>query len=487
MVPPSPPDRPTARPAKRSTNAPARELPRTLGLVDSVMLVAGVVIGTGIFLTTGRMAADLPSAPLILFVWAAGGALSLAGALAYAELGAMMPQAGGQYVYLREAYGDMAGFLFGWITLLVYQSGSIAAVAVGFSEYFGTFAPAMGTDNILLSVPIARWTWQVSAGQCGAALVITLLTLVNILGVREAAWVGNVLTSIKIGALFVFALVGFWLAPAAAALTGAGAAAGSTDAIKMSAGAALTGLGAAIIAVLWTYDGWNNLNFSAGEIKNPSRNIPLALFLGTGLVTVLYVAVNAAYLRALTIPEMSGVTRIAEKAAGVLWGGHSARLVAAAVVVSSLGCVNGMILTGARVYYAMARDGLFFAGIGSVHSRFATPATALATQGVWSIVLTLSGSYDQLFTYAVFAGILMYAASAASVFTLRRKRPDLPRPYRALGYPALPALYIGGLLLIIGNTIYTRPIEAVAGLAFIAAGVPAYLHFANLKRRQPEA
>jgi len=386
-----------------------------------------------------------------------------------------MPEAGGQYVYLRESYGNLAAFLFGWLTLLVYQSGSIAAVAVGFAEYLGSFLPSLGTGHILLTIPVGAKTWSLSTGQCMAAAAIAALTLINILGVREATWIGNVVTSVKVAALAAFALVGFWMMPLSSTTTAAAGAAQAAPVLGLRA--SLTGLGVAIIAVLWTYDGWNSMSFSAGEIRNPSRNIPLALLLGTGLVTVLYVAVNAAYLGALTIPEMSGVTRIAEKAATALWGDWSARLVAAAVMVSCFGCVNGMILTGARVYYAMARDGLFFARIASIHPRFVTPAASLAAQGAWSIVLTLSGSYDQLFTYAVFAGLLMYAASAASVFTLRRKRPDAPRPYRAFGYPVLPALYIAGVALIIANTIYTRPIEAISGLGLLGAGVPVYYLF----------
>lgn len=449
--------------------ASTQELPRTLGLLDSIFLVAGIVIGSGIFLTSGIMAADLPSGPLLLLVWAAGGALSLAGALAYAELGTMMPKAGGQYVYLREAYGDLSAFLFGWITLLVYQSGSIAAVSVGFAEYFGHFFPRLGTGNVLLDASVAGRSWQISAGQLTAAAAILLLTWINVRGVREGAMVGNVLTVIKVGAILAFALFGF--------LAATGVETAAAAAPSLTGRQALHGMGVAIIAVLWSYDGWNNLNMSASEIRNPSRNIPLALLAGTGLVTILYVAVNGAYLHALGITGMAGVTRIAEKAAGALWGAGSASLVAAAVMISSLGCVNGMVLTGARVYYAMAKDRLFFPPIGRVHPRFLTPANALIVQGLWSVVLALSGSYDQLFSYAVFAALLMYAASAATVFTLRRTRPDADRPYRAWGYPILPALYIGGLCLILGNTIYTRPVESLAGLAFIAAGVPAYLYF----------
>ncbi len=455
-------------PGARTT---ASDLPRVLGLTDSILLVAGIVIGSGIFLTTGIMAADLPSPALLLLVWAAGGALSLAGALAYAELGAMMPHAGGQYVYLREAYGDLAAFLFGWLTLLVYQSGSIAAVSVGFAEYLGYFFPGLGTGHELIALPVAGWIWRVSMGQCTAAAATLLLTGVNILGVREGASLGNVLTAIKVGALAAFVIFGFTVsAPSAAAAPHA-------PVPPLSLAGVFTGLGIAIVAVLWAYDGWSNICFSAGEIRNPSRNIPLALLLGTGLVTLLYIAINAAYLRALSVEQMAGVTRIAERAASTLWGSRSASLIAAAVMVSSLGCVNGMVLTGARVYYAMARDKLFFPGLARVHPRFLTPAAALLAQGVWAMVLTVSGTYDQLYTYVVFVALIMYAASAASVFALRRSRPDAPRPYRAWGYPVLPALYIAGLCLIIGNTIYTRPVESAAGLAFIAAGVPVFFHF----------
>jgi APA family basic amino acid/polyamine antiporter len=451
------------------------ELPRSLGLFDASFLVAGIVIGSGIFLTTGIMARDLPSAPLLLFVWAAGGALSLAGALAYAELGAMMPAAGGQYVYLKEAYGDLAGFLFGWITLLVYQSGSIAAVSVGFAEYFGTFFPALGTGHVLYAVTAGGRTYQLTAGQITAVAATILLTWINVRGVRQGANVGNFLTAIKVAAIAAFVIFGFILAAAPADQSAPSEV--QAGPVPLTAGAALRGLGIAVIAVLWSYDGWNSLNFSAGEIRRPARNIPLALFIGTGLVTILYVSVNAAYLRALSIQEMSGVTRVAEKAAEALWGGAAASLIAAAVMISSLGCVNGMILTGARVYYAMSRDGLFFRSVGRVHSRCLTPANALWVQAVWSVFLTLTGTYDQLFTYVVFAAMLMYAASAASLFTLRRTRPKAPRPYRAWGYPVLPALYIASLSLIIVNTLYTRPLESIAGLALIGAGIPVFYYF----------
>ncbi len=458
-------------PTESGSAAPPQELRRSLGLMDSTFLVAGLVIGTGIFLTTGIMAQELSSAPLLLAVWVLGGLLTVAGGLLYAELGAMMPATGGQYVYLREAYGNFAAFLFGWITLLVYQSGGNAALATGFAEYFGYFFPALGTGHELMALPIGLWTLRISAGQLTAVAAIAALTWLNVRGLREGAVVSNILTAIKITALLAFVVLGFMVdVPAAPA----GAAASPAPA---SSHTLVYGVAIAMIAVLWAFDGWNVLSFSAGEIRNPTRNIPLALIMGTGLVTVLFIAVNAAYLRALPIPEMAGVTRIAEKAATVLWGERSAALVSAAVMLSGFGCLHANILTGARVYFAMARDGLFFPFAGQVHPRYVTPANALIVQGIWSGILTLSGTYQQLFTYSVFAAVIMYAVSAASVFTLRIRRPDLPRPYRAWGYPVLPALYILGLCAILISTIYTQPFESVAGLAFIAAGVPVYFWF----------
>ncbi|HEY3174858.1 MAG TPA: amino acid permease [Candidatus Polarisedimenticolia bacterium] len=449
------------------------ELPRALNLLDSTLLVVGLGIGTGIFLTTGIMAEHLPSLSWLMVVWAAGGLLTLAGALTYAELGAMMPAAGGQYVYLREAYGDLAAFLFGWFALLVYQSGGNAALAVGFAEYFGYFFPSLGMQNLLHEVTIGGHLFRISAGHFTAVAAIILLTWVNIRGLREGAILSNILSAAKIGAIGAFVLLGFAVAaPAAAPAVADGSPAGPAAGFDLA-----RGLGLAIIAVLWTYDGWNTFSFSAGEVKNPSRNIPMALMLGTGLITVLYLAVNAAYMRALPISEMAGVTRIAEHAAQALWGPGSATLISAAIALSGFGCLHGNILVGARVYYAMARDRIFFRSVGRVHPRHLTPATALIVQGVWSCLLTLSGQYEQLFTFAVFAGMLMYAASAATVFTLRRARPDAPRPYRAWGYPIVPGLYIAALGVIIASTIYTRPVESIAGLALIAAGLPAYWFF----------
>ncbi|HXB55663.1 MAG TPA: amino acid permease [Vicinamibacteria bacterium] len=449
-------------------------LRRELGLLDSTLLAAGVIVGSGIFMTTGVMAVELPSAPLLLLTWAVGGLLTLAGALTISELGAAMPEAGGQYVYLREAYGPLPAFLFGWLTLLVYQPGAIAAVAAGFAAYLGYFVPALGTENVLAAITVSGRSFSLSMGQLVAAAVIVGLTALNVRGVRVGSTVQNVFTFLKLGALAGFVVLGFTM--------GTGRSASSGPPSATPGAATLAGFGVALVAALWAYDGWINLTFSAGEIKDPARNLPRGLFLSTVIVTVAYLLVNAAYVRALPISEMQGVTRIAEKAATALFGPIGATLIAAAVAISTFGSTHGTILTGARVNYAMAKDHLFFSSAARVHPRFQTPHVSLWWQGCWSALLVLSGTFDQLFTFAMFAAILMYAGATAAVFTLRRKRPEMPRPYRTWGYPWMPLVYLGALLLLAGNTLSERPVESLAGLGLLALGVPVYQYW----RRRPE-
>lgn len=449
-------------------------LERKLGLFDSTMIVMGVVIGSGIFLTTGLMAKSIPSATLLLIAWIAGGVLSLAGALAYAELGAAMPEAGGQYIYLREAYGPMSGFLFGWIMFLVYQTGSIAAVSVGFAEYFGYFFPSLSTSKILYATTITvfskSFTYSLSVGQWVAIAVIIFLSILNYIGLGFGSVVQNIFTVLKIGAIIAIVALGF--------IIGKG---GDIDfAINpsgLSSGSLIVGFGVAMIAVIWTFDGWNNINFTAGEIKNPKRNLPLSLILGTVGLTALYVAMNYIYLYALPIKDMMGVTRIAEKASTALFGGAAASLISAAVVISTFGCVNGMILTGPRVYYAMAKDNLFFRRVAGVHPRFRTPGFSILIQAIWACLLTLSGTYEQLFTYVTFAAIIFYIVAVAAVFTLRKKYPDLPRPYKTWGYPVMPILYIVACLGILINTLLEKPVESLAGLGLVALGIPVYYYW----------
>jgi len=459
-------------PKRNPEEAPPGEeaLVRKLGLFDSTMIVMGIVIGSGIFLTTGLMAKEIPSPSLLLLAWIAGGLLALAGALTYAELGAAMPQAGGQYVYLREAYGPMSGFLFGWIMFLVYQTGSIAAVSVGFAEYLGYFFPSISIQRVFFTTSVFGLTYTLSAGQLIAILSIILLSIINYAGLGSGSLIQNISTVLKVGAIGALVVLGFTI--------GRG---GKIDFSITSAGTSTTGLaaafGVAMIAVLWTYDGWNNINFIAGEIKNPKRNLPFSLLFGTLAICVIYVAVNYVYLYALPINELSGVTRVAEKAATALFGPTAASFISAAVVISTFGCVNGMILTGPRVYYAMAKDNLFFRKVSSVHPRFKTPGFSIFVQAVWSCLLVFSGTYEQLFTYVVFAALLFYLVAAASVFTLRRKFPHLERPYKVWGYPFVPALYVLASVWILINTLLERPVESLAGMGIVAVGIPVYFYW----------
>ena len=444
-------------------------LVRQLGLFDSVMMMVGIVIGSGIFLTTGLMASSLPSPLLILLAWLVGGLLTLAGALAFAELGAMMPEAGGHYVYLKEAYGPLSGFLFGWILFWVAMTGSIAALAVAFSEYFGAFFPLLSTERIVFSLgsgPVGAG-FTISAGQLVAVVLIAGMSLFNYVGVGLGKALQNVVTLVKIGTLVLLVVLGF--------LIGRGTPFSlDFNPVGMDAGQLITGFGVAMIAVSWAFDGWNNINYIAGEIRNPARNLPATLLYGTLLITLIYMLVNWLYLYALPIDAMSGVVTIAERAGSALFGPTSAGLISAMVLVSVFGALHGSIIVGARVYYAMARDGLFFRRAGHVSPRFLTPGPAILFQAIWACVLTVSGTFEQLFTFVMFITILYWVAATAAVFTLRRKRPDLPRPYRAWGYPVVPAIFIIASMGILLTTLIERPVESGIGLLLLLSGLPAY-------------
>lgn len=438
------------------------------------MVMVGIVIGSGIFLTTGIMAKSIPSGGLILLAWLVGGLLTLAGALTYAELGAAMPEAGGQYVYLREAYGPMAGFLFGWILFLVYMTGGIAALALAFAEYIGYFFPYLGTNHIIvtLDIPLLKGSlhYSLSAGQMIGVSVIILLSIVNFIGVGLGKSIQNVFTVIKIGTIAAIITLGFAIGkgtPPELAMDPAG----------MSFGSIIIGFGVALVAVAWAFDGWNNVNFVAGEIKNPRRNLPLALILGTLGITFLYVLVNYIYLYALPLKETIGVVRIAEKATGALFGSSTGTLISALVIVSVFGSLNGSILVGPRVYFAMAKDGLFFQKVAHVHPRFRTPGFSILIQAVWASLLTLLGTFEQILTFAMFIAIAFWIAATAAVFTLRKKRPDLPRPYKTWGYPVVPAIFIIASTGILLNTLIEKPVEALAGILLTALGIPAYFYW----------
>jgi len=456
-------------------------LSRKLGLFDSTMVIVGIIIGSGIFLTTGIMAKSIPSGGLILLAWFVGGLLTLAGALAFAELGAAMPEAGGQYVYLREAYGPMAGFLFGWILFLVYMTGGIAGLALAFAEYTGYFFPSLGTGRIILDfqIPIFQGSfhYSLSAGQLVGVAVIVLLSIFNFIGIGLGKLIQNVFTVIKIGILASIIFLGFAVgkgSPPDLSLNPAG----------MSISGLLVGFGISLVAVAWAFDGWNNVNFVAGEIKNPERNLPLALIIGTLGTTLLYVLVNYIYLYALPIPEAVGVVRIAEKATSTLFGASTGALISALVIVSVFGALNGSILVGPRVYYAMARDKLFFRKVAHVHPRFRTPGFSILIQCIWAGLLTLLGTFEQIFTFAMFMSIIFWIAGTAAVFTLRKKRPDLPRPYKTWGYPFVPALFIIASTGILLNTLIEKPVEALAGLILTALGIPVYFYWRSRSKNE---
>jgi len=444
---------------------PPVALVRALGAWDGALITIGAVIGTGIFLTTSDMARVLPHPGLILLVWLLGGLLALAGALTYAELGVLFPRAGGIYDFLKEAYGPLWGFLYGWASFFVIMSGGIAALSVGFGEYLGSFFPFLSTSHVLVSAPIGPWRWTFNGGQLAGVGGILVLTVVNQLGVKEGAWVQNGLTLLKLGGIAVFLVAALgWPSP-----------------LPVASGAvpphALTGFGVAMIAALWTYDGWYGLTFSAGEMKDPGRNLPLGLIIGTAAVGALYLLVNVVYLRTLSLADMASHPRVAEAVAAALMGPVGARLLSAVVVISTFGCVSSTILYSSRIYQPMAVDGVFFRSLAVIHPRYRTPVRSLWAQSAWAMVLTASGTYEQLFTYVVFAALLFHVATGAAVFVLRRTRPDAPRPYRVWGYPVVPILFILSSLLLVQNTLFEKPLESVLGLFLVALGVPAYLYW----------
>lgn len=457
-------------------NKPAA-LTRQLGLFDTIMLYVGIVLGSGIFLTTGLMAQALPSVWLILAAWIVGGLLTLAGSLIFAELGASLPEAGGQYVYLREAYGPLAGFLFGWVSFTVYISGAIAGLSAAFAEYLSYFFPSLSFHILSSSVGAFGFSLPVtiSWGQLVGVLVILLLSAANYAGVSWGKFIQNVFTIIKVTSLLALIVAGFLLAKEPIARW-------ALNPQELSFGQLLSGFGLALVAVGWAFDGWTNVSFISGEIKDPQRNFPRALIVGTLTITVLYLLVNIVYFLALPLDEMTGVIRVAEKAGTALFGGSATAMLAVAVLISTFGALNGTILVGPRIYFAMARDNLFFKKAANVHPRFRTPGAAIILQATWACVLTLSGTFEQLLTFVMFVSILFWVAGAASLFTLRKKRPDLPRPFKTWGYPVVPLLFIAASVGILLNTLLEKPVESLAGLALTALGIPLYLYW---KRSKP--
>ena len=443
----------------------ATGLVKGLGLLDATTLVMGSMIGSGIFIVSADIARQVNSPGLLVVVWVLAAALTITAALCYGELAAAMPKAGGQYVYLREAFGPLSGFLFGWTSFLVIQTGTIAAVGVAFAKFLGVFVPWVSAGNRLIP--------GLSSQQAVAIAVIALLSWVNTRGIRTGAVVQNLFTFAKTAALL--GLVGFGL------LVGRNAQAVTRNFGDMWQGVwwgwdAIRLVGVAMVGALFSSDAWNNVTFTAGEVRNPKRNLPLSLALGVGAVSVLYLASNFAYMNLLPLEAIQKAPedRVATAAASVIFGPIAVQLMAGAIMISTFGCLNGLILAGARVNYAMALDGLFFRRAGTLDPVHHTPVFSLAIQCVWAVLLTLSGTYSDLLDYVIFAVLLFYIATIAGLFVLRRTRPDMERPYRAVGYPVLPAAYIVAagaieILLLLYKPSYTWP-----GLIIVLLGVPVY-------------
>jgi APA family basic amino acid/polyamine antiporter len=440
---------------------PRDRLQRELGLSDATLLVVSGVIGSGIFLTPGAIAGHLPHPGAILAAWLAGGLLSLAGALANAELGAMFPRAGGDYVYLREAFHPAAGFLVGWLTFFVIYAGTIATLAAGFAAGLTHFAP-LGVR-----------------GQLGVAIGLVLaISALNYVGVRWGARANNLTAVVKIGALLAFVVLG--------PLVGQGDAGNLRPLVGELGPVSAAGFGLALSPVLFSYLGWNSSVYVASEIRDPGRNVPRSLFLGVGVCTAIYLMANAVYLFAIPVEALSGEPNAGEAAARALFGPASGRILALFVLASILGTLNATVLVGPRIAYAMALDRLFFRGVDRAHARFRTPSVAIGVQAAVAVaILCLLGTFARALDYTTFAILLATMADVAALFRLRRARPAQARPYRAWGYPAVPALYFaanGGVALAL---LSGRPLECATGLAIAAAGIPFYLFFAARAGRAP--
>jgi basic amino acid/polyamine antiporter, APA family len=440
------------------------ELKRDLGVFAALAIVVGTVIGSGIFRVPQAMILNVGSVRLVFLVWVVGGMLSLAGALTYAELAAAMPGAGGEYVYLTEAYGPLWGFLYSWTQMWVAKSGSIATLATAFFEYTAHFVPQFEL------VWFTAGPFSVKYGQVFALVLILLLGGVNYLGVRVGGDVQVAVTAVKIALIAFLILAGLLYAHPVSAL---GLATGAMPATPP----VFAGFIAALVAALWAYDGWNNVGMVASEVKNPQRNLPLALIGGTLGVIAVYMLANWAYFRVLSPAEVGAHKLVAAEMMQRIGGAAGASAVSIAAMISIFAALNGSILTGARVPYAAARDGLFFRSAARVHPAFHTPGVSILMLSAWSGVLVLSGKYEELFDFVIFGSWILYGMATASVFVLRRTRPDLPRPYKTFGYPMVPLLFLAGAIVLEISTLWAKPRESIAGIILILLGLPFYFYW----------
>jgi len=474
------------------TAASSREFVKALTLTDATMLVAGSMIGSGIFIVSADMSRSVGSPFWLLMAWVVSGVVTVLGALAYGELAAMYPRAGGQYVFLRESMGPLMGFLYGWTLFVVIQTGTIAAVAVAFGKFLGVLWPAITPD---------RYSWfpQMDFGTAGAPVQVGLspqrvialisiwvLTWINLRGIKEGKIVQTTLTVVKTGALAALIILGFTIGRHAEAIT-ANFSSGNFNPVGLTPALVLA-FGSALVGSLFSSDAWNNVTFAAAEVHSPQRNLPRALLYGTGLVCILYALANVAYLNALPTRGVENAGTVMERGiqyatqdrvgsafAETIFGAAGGTIMAIAILISTFGCNNGLILSGARVYYAMAKDKLFFRRAGGLNVH-RVPSAALIAQSIWTSLLCLTGTYGQLLNYVIFAALIFYALTTIGLFRLRRTRPDAERPYRTVGYPVLPALYIilaSAIAVILLIASQTRA-QAISGLVIVLLGVPVY-------------
>ncbi len=475
------------------TGPQGQEFKRELGLLDSTMIVVGSMIGSGIFIVSADIARTVGSPGLLLLVWLITGIITVMAALSYGELAGMMPHAGGQYVYLREAYNPLVGFLYGWSLFLVIQTGTIAAVAMAFAKFTAVLIPSLGEQSVIAELA----GFKIVAAQIVAISSIALLTLINIRGIHGGKMVQDVFTIAKVGALLALIALGLLIGRNAEAIshnlevfwtaTWTHVSDGKIVSIQPIGGITLmAAIGVAMVGSLFSSDAWFNITFTAAEVINPRRNIPLSLALGTGAVAIIYLITNIVYVMILPVGGNPGALdvigrgmmfashdRVGTAAASLIFGGPAVLIMAILIMVSTFGCNNGIILSGARVYYAMAKDGLFFRRTGTLN-RKSVPGFALIIQAVWAGFLCLTGTYSELLDYVIFSVLIFYALSVAGIFILRRKRPDMERPYKAFGYPVIPLLYIISAAAISLSLLIYKPRYTWPGLIIVLLGIPVY-------------
>jgi len=457
--------------------SPPSEFVRAITRLDATALVVGSMIGSGIFIVSADIARQVESPGLLLLVWTLAGVVTLMGALTYGELAAQFPKAGGQYVYLREAISPLFGFLYGWTLFMVIQTGTIAAVAVGFARFMSVLVPQVSAQQMIgftVALPSGPIEVGLSPQRLLAIVSIFALTWINVRGVRVAAFIQTLLTSVKVLSLLALILLGLTIGRSGvASAANFGAAFWPEGGVGLGV---LPPLGAAMVGALFAMDAWNNVGFAADELQKPSRDLPFAMLTGVVIVTVLYVSANVAYLSVLDIDSIAHAPedRVATAVLQAIFGAPGMYVMAVAIVISTIGCNNGLILSGARVYYAMARDGLFFRGAEALHPTHKTPAFGLFVQAGWASVLCASGTYSQLLDYVVFAALMFYLLTAIGLFALRRKRPDAERPVVVPGYPWLPAAYALLTAALCLDLLVEKPQYSWLGLGIVALGLPVY-------------